>query len=82
LIGQYAGESPEGGMLGLVQSDDAKYWKNELYNHLQDEASLSCSAPLADVDLTPDLPDMTVSIHQRNDGSTIDLYHAFLDCKP
>jgi hypothetical protein len=27
LIGLYAKDSPEGGLLGLMQSDDAKYWK-------------------------------------------------------
>jgi hypothetical protein len=25
---------------------------------------------------------LTVSVHQRSDGSAIDLYHVFLDCNP
>ena len=78
----YARDSPEGGLLGLMQSDDTKYWKEELSTKLKNDVSLSCQSPLADVDLTPDLAEMTVSVHQRNDGSPIDLYHAFLDCNP
>jgi hypothetical protein len=82
LTGLYAKDSPEGGLLGLMQSDDAKYWKKELSTKLKNDASLCCQSSLSDVDPTPDLPDMTVSAHQRSDGSAIDLYHVFLDCNP
>jgi hypothetical protein len=82
LTGLYAKDLPEGGLLGLMQSDDAKHWKKELSTKLNNEPSLSCQLPLTDVHLTSDLPDMAISEHQRNDGSTIDLYHAFLDCNP
>lgn len=82
LNGLYAKDSPEGGLLGLMQSDDAKYWKNELFTKLKSDASLCCQSPLSDVEPTPDLPDMTVSAHQRSNGTSIDLYHAFLDCNP
>lgn len=82
LNGLYAKDSPEGGLLGLMQSDDAKYWKNKLSTKLKNDASLCCQSLLSDVEPTPDLPDMTVSAHQRSDGSAIHLYHAFLDCNP
>ena len=82
LTGQYARDSPEGGLLGLIQSDDAGYWKDELSNKLKNDSSLSCQSPLADIDITPDVPDMASSVHQRNDGTSINLYHAFLDCNP
>ena len=72
--------SPEGGLLGLMQSDDEKYWKKELSAKLKNDTSLCCQSPLSEVDPTPDLPDITVSAHQRSDGSAIDLYHVFLDC--
>ncbi len=80
LNGLYAKDSPEGGLLGLMQSDDAKYWKKELSTKLKNDVSLCCQSLLSDVDPTPDLSDMTVSAHQRSDGSAIDLYHTFLDC--
>lgn len=82
LNGLYAKDSPEGGLLGLMQSDDAKHWKKELSTKLKDDASLCCQSLLSDVEPTPDLADMAVSVHQRSDGSAIDLYHAFLDCNP
>jgi len=78
----YAKDSPEGGLLGLMQSDDAKYWKKELSTKLKNDASLCGQSLLSDVEPTPDLPNMTVSAHQRSDGSAIDLYHVFLDCNP
>lgn len=82
LNGLYAKDSPEGGLLGLMQSDDAKYWKNELSTKLKNDASLCCQSPLSEAETTPDLPGVTVSAHQRSDGSAIDLYHVFLDCNP
>ena len=51
-----------------MQSDDAKYWKKELSTELENDLSLSCQSPLADVDLTPDLLDMTASVHERKEG--------------
>lgn len=79
--GQYANDSPEGGMLGLMQSDDAPYWKNELLNQLQNDLSLSCCSPfLTDTDPIQDLPEISVSAHRRADNSTINLYHIFLNC--
>ena len=82
LTGLYAKDSPEGGLLGLMQSDDEKYWKKELSTKLKSDTSLCCQSPLSEVESTPDLPGVTVSAHQRSDGSAIDLYHAFLDCNP
>lgn len=82
LNGQYAKDSSEGGLLGLMQSDDEKYWKNELSRKLKDDASLCCQSSLSAAESTPDLPGVTVSAHQRSDGSAIDLYHVFLDCNP
>ncbi len=82
LNGLYAKDSPEGGLLGLMQSDDAKYWKNELSRKLKRDTSLCCQSPLSEVESTPDLLGITVSVHQRSNGSAIDLYHVFLDCNP
>jgi hypothetical protein len=65
-----------------MQSDDAKYWKNELSRKLKDDVLLCCQSPLSEAESTPDLPGVTVSVHQRSDGSAIDLYHVFLDCHP
>jgi hypothetical protein len=82
LTGLYAKDSPEGGLLGLIQSDDAKYWKKELATKLQEDISLSCQSSLSDVDPMPYLLDINVSLHQRENDSTIALYHIFLDCNP
>ena len=80
LNGLYAKDSPEGGLLGLMQSDDEKYWKNELSTKLKNDASLCCQSPLSEAESTPDLAGVTISAHLRSDGSAIDLYHIFLDC--
>lgn len=77
---RYARDSPEGGLLGLVQSDTPAHWKGLLRQKLAEDVSLAALLPLADVDLTPDLPEMSVSYHTRDDGSAIALCHAFLDC--
>jgi len=82
LTGLYAKDSPEGGLLGLMQSDDEKYWKKELSIKLENDVSLCCQSPLSKVEPTSDLLDITVSVHKRSDGSAIDLYHVFLDCNP
>jgi hypothetical protein len=65
----------------LVQSDTSQYWKARLTSKLKTDASLSCQAPLEDIDLIFDLSDMSVSQHLRTDSSVISLYHVFLDCK-
>jgi hypothetical protein len=80
LNGLYAKDSPEGGLLGLMQSDDAEYWKKELFTKLKNDTSLCSQSLLLDITLVPDLPDTTVSLHQRSDGSAVHLYHVFLDC--
>jgi hypothetical protein len=78
----YAKDSPEGGLLGLMQSDDAKHWTQKLSLKLDKDASLEAQSPLTGVALIPDLAGMSVSQHRRNDDSFITLYHAFLDCNP
>ncbi len=79
---QYAKDSPEGGLLGLMQSDDADYWKMQLVDKLTNTPKLVCVSPLTNIDVASDLPGMTVSKHRRIDATTMDLYHAFLDCTP
>lgn len=80
LEGLYANDSPEAGLLGLMQSDDAQYWMQKLAEKLATDSSLSATSSLTDVNLTPDLPFMSFSQHKRQDDSRITLFHAFLDC--
>ena len=80
VTGTYALNAPEAGMLGLMQSDDALYWKGELSTHLSTDATLACNSALTDVNLPADIPNVSVSQHRRHDESLIDLYHVFLDC--
>ncbi len=68
VAGIYARRAPEAGMLGLMQSDEARYWKNELPAHLSRNVALACQSSLLDVSLVADIPDMAVSQHQRLDG--------------
>ncbi len=80
VSGYYAQDSPEGGLLGLMQSDDAIYWTNELAAKLKEDNTLISLTELLDVDITSDLQNMSYSQHKRADNSVITLYHAFLDC--
>ena len=80
--GTYALNAPEAGMLGLVQSDTAQYWKAELSDKLNADLALACHSALRDIDPIANLSNVSLSQHQRHDGSSIDLYHLFLDCTP
>jgi hypothetical protein len=77
---RYARDSPEAGLLGLVQSDTAEHWRMQLSLKLGEDESLRCQSLFTHIDLTPNLLPVSVSLHQRDDGSLISLYHAFLDC--
>jgi hypothetical protein len=78
---RYAKDSPEAGLLGLVQSDTEAYWKSRLAARLEADASLASRAPLTQQALIGELHYFFSSEHLRQDGSTIVLYHVFLDCK-
>lgn len=82
LSSRYAKDSPEGGMLGLMQSDEVEYWTQKLSDELSNNPTLACKIQLADIGLTPDLAGMTKSVHERKDCDVIQIFHAFLDCKP
>lgn len=82
LTGLYATDAPEGALLGLMQSDDAEYWKKELSAKLKNDALLCCQSLFSEVASTPDPLEIISSAHRRSDGSAIDLYHVFLDCNP
>ena len=60
VAGQYAKEAPEAGMLGLIQSDTALYWKAELSAKLSQDFSLACRNTLTNFAI-PILPDLAVS---------------------
>jgi hypothetical protein len=77
---RYAKDAPEAGVIGLVQSDTVKRWKSQLSVKITKDVSLASQSTLVDVTLTPDLIEMSYSLHERSDGSSITLYHAFLDC--
>jgi hypothetical protein len=77
---RYASDSPEAAVLGLMQSDNAPYWKWKLTDKLASDQSLAVLSPITDVDVSKDLPCTCVSAHVRADGSQILLCHAFLNC--
>ena len=80
LGGQYARDSPEAGMLGLVQTDTPAYWKSQLDSTLPTDSSLACVVLLDEVDLPTEVSIMSGSVHDRANGTQITLFHAFLDC--
>jgi hypothetical protein len=63
VAGIYARYDPVAGMLGLMQSDEARYWKNELSAPLSKDIALDCKATMIDVGIVTDLPNMVVSQH-------------------
>jgi hypothetical protein len=72
----YASQYPEAGMIGYLQSDDCKYWESELRRKF----SQNNNNQLQEVKIIPSLPHEYFSKHQRKSGTSITIYHIFLDC--
>ena len=79
---RYAADCPEAAMVGYVQNNTAKYWKDKLNESFdKDMAGHFCvERELRKEVILADLPDEWVSIHRRAGSPCITIYHIFLDC--
>jgi hypothetical protein len=77
--GVYASQYPEAAMVAYIQSDTATYWEKELKRTINSD--LSCTKqPSVKVSVVESIPDVWVSEHQREQSSSIVVYHIFLNC--
>ncbi len=80
--GVYASQYPEAAMVGYVQSDAASYWESELKQSFDENSNndLRIIQLLQKVKVLSSMPDVWVSEHERIIGSSITIYHIFLNC--
>ncbi|MEM9449739.1 MAG: hypothetical protein AAGA75_14520 [Cyanobacteria bacterium P01_E01_bin.6] len=78
----YASQYPEAAMVGYLQSDGASYWKSELKRSFDGDLNndLRIIQLLQKVQVLSSMPDVWVSEHERIIGSSIAVYHIFLNC--
>jgi hypothetical protein len=80
--GIYASQYSEAAMVGYVQSDAASYWEMELQRSFANDLrnDLCIQKPLKKVNVLSSMPDVWFSQHERREGSSIAVYHIFLNC--
>jgi len=83
---RYASGCPEAAMIGLYQNNDADYWRSELRRAFEADSKsihpkLGTATQLKPVVVVPALTGELVSIHDRPNGFTLQLFHLFLDCR-
>lgn len=80
--GIYASQYPEAAMVGYVQSDTTSYWESELKRKFHGDLNndLRIIQRLQKVQILSSMPDVWVSEHERITGSSIAVYHIFLNC--
>jgi len=80
--GVYASQYPEAAMVGYVQSDAASYWESELKRSFDGDPNndLRIIQLLQKAQVLFSIPDVWVSEHERITGSSIAIYHIFLNC--
>ena len=86
VIGRYAQESIEAAMLGCIQAHDAEFWFDQVSNAFDSDTSnggpmLALVSPLRHANVIVDFPDERVSVHARESGDSIRIYHLFIDCR-
>lgn len=84
--GRYAPESPEAAMLGCIQAHNADFWFAKVDAAFRDDVmrggslyAVTVSLHLANV--IADLPSERVSVHARLTGTSIRIFHLFIDCR-
>lgn len=82
LRGSYASNSPEGAMVGYVQTPTVGDWASELQEAFNgpERSKLDVISGLDPQQLLPGLPYAWVSVHSRSTGSNITIIHILLDC--
>jgi hypothetical protein len=77
--GVYASQYPEAAMVAYIQSDTASYWEKELKRSIKDDFSCT-KQPSEKIPVIESIPDIWVSEHDREQSSSIIVYHIFLNC--
>ncbi len=81
---EYASHFFEVGMLGYVQSNSVEFWTDRLRNALSRNARRRSTVRLRDsmpyAKVIDSFPLEWSSLHERNSGRPITIYHLFLDC--
>lgn len=80
----YASAFSEAAMIGFFQDKDINYWFDELTRKFKEDdksKKMKIELDLTKVNVISQFADENCSIHQRNSGSKIILFHIFLDCK-
>ncbi len=82
---RYGEENPEAAMVALYQNRDACYWKDELKRVIAEDlesasGSLKTTGQVHEVGVIAQLTDELLTEHKRQNGTSIRLYHIFLDC--
>lgn len=82
LRGRYAADCPEVAMVGYVQTDTIDYWTTALEKRFDRDSAnqFRITERLSSVNITPDLADVFVSVHNREPEMAITIFHLFLDC--
>jgi hypothetical protein len=77
--GVYASQYPEAAMVAYLQSNTSSYWEKELKRSVNND--LSCTKqPSEKISVIESIPDVWVSEHDREQSSSIIVYHIFLNC--
>jgi hypothetical protein len=83
--GRYGADSREAAMLGCVEANDAEFWFAQVRNAFDFDAAnggkqLASVGGLEHVAVVPEFPDEYVSVHKRSSGTSIRIFHLFIDC--
>ena len=82
VSGRYASQYGEAAMVGYVQTDTLKRWRDELRKRIQDKAQqLKLETYDADSTFESAFPLEWSSTHGREDKPPIKLFHLLLDCR-
>jgi len=86
LSEKYSSESSEAAMLGCVQKHDPDFWLDEIgaafLSEGLDGKIYAVKKFLLNTQVVSDLKFERLSVHQRVSGTTIGIYHLFIDCRP
>jgi len=83
--GRYAADSLEAAMLGCIEAHDAEFWFAQVGNEFDSDAAnggtqFASVGGLERVAVVPEFPDECVSVHKRVSGTSIRIFHLFIDC--
>jgi hypothetical protein len=86
VTGRYAPESIEAAMLGCVQARSAEFWFDQVGIALDFDATnggtrFATVGHLAYAKIIEDFPDERISVHTKQSGVLLRIFHLFIDCR-